>query len=169
MTADEMRKALREAGLHKEKEPFSLTKLAGDFVANLEQGSRVVAERLEKEVSEAAEGFQRGYSETRARHRAEAAAEKQAPFTFECSCGQLNHYAPETGKTVAIVAGAGCAIAGGMVGSSVGIAALGTAISGTWPLAVIAGIYAYSKTKGLAAPTCSKCGKVIEPPPLPPN
>ena len=166
---EEMKKELKALGLLKENEQFSLTKLAGDFLANFEQGARVAAERLEKEVSEATENFQKGYSEARARHRAEASAEKLAPLSFECSCGQLNHYDPKTGKTAAIVAGTGCAIAGGVVGSSMGIAVLGTAISGTWPLALMAGIYAYSKTKGLAAPTCSKCGKVVEPPNLPPE
>ena len=41
---------------------------------------------------------------------------------------------------MAAAGGIGGATVGGVIGSKIGIAALGTAIAGTWPLAIIGGL-----------------------------
>jgi hypothetical protein len=51
------------------------------------------------------------------------------------------------------------AAGGGFVGSSIGIAALGTAISGTLPLAVIFGVGGYALSKIVFK--CPHCGKIF--------
>lgn len=56
----------------------------------------------------------------------------------------------EKGSTRGKVAGAGVgAVAGGWIGSSVGIAALGGAISGLLPLAILGGVAGWATTKAV--------------------
>lgn len=69
-------------------------------------------------------------------------------------CGKNNCRKSDILKKISGIAGAGV---GGVIGSSIGIAALGTGIAATLPLAIIAGSMSYMYINNRFV--CQDCGK----------